>query len=83
MKKLLVICSLLVISACATPEQIAENKRLQQEADYNTCASYGIRPHTDMFAYCLMQVDLTRKQASYRTDTYYYPPAYIYSPRRY
>jgi hypothetical protein len=78
MKKLLIISSLMLITACATPEQLAENKRLQQEDDYNTCASYGLSPKTDMFANCLMQLDLTRKRAYYRNDDYYYPPAHIH-----
>lgn len=77
MKKILIISSLLLITACATPEQITENKRLQQEADYNTCAAYGIRPKTDMFANCLMQLDLTRQRNYYHNDDYY-PAPHIY-----
>ncbi len=76
MKKLFAITCIL-LTACATPEQLAENKRIQQEADYNTCASYGIRPKTDMFANCLMQIDLTRQRNYYR-DYGYYPPPYVY-----
>ncbi len=78
MKKLLIISSFLLIAACATPEQLAENKRLQQQADFDTCASYGIRPKTDMFANCLMQLDLIRQKNYHRDDDYYRPAPHIY-----
>lgn len=80
MKKLVIISSLLLITACATPEQLAENKRMQQQADRDTCASYGIRPRTDQFADCLMQLDLNRQRAYYYTnyDYYYRPEPHIY-----
>lgn len=78
MKKLVTISSLLLITACATPEQLAESKRLQQKADYDTCMSYGIRPKTELLANCLMQIDLTRQRNYYLNDDYYYPAPHIY-----
>lgn len=82
MKKLLIVSSLMLITACATPQQIAENRRLQQQADYDTCAGYGLRPKTDMFANCLMELDLTRQRNYYRNDDYY-PPRHLYGGMSY
>jgi hypothetical protein len=72
MKKTLLL--LILLTACATPEQIAEQKRLQDEQDYNTCVDYGFRPHSDGFRNCLLQLDLARQQRRemYYHDSYYY-----------
>lgn len=73
MKKLLPFCALLVLAACASPEQLAERKRLQDEQDFNTCVSYGFRPGSEAFGNCRLQLDLSRREA-YQYNPYSYRP---------
>jgi len=73
MLKYLFICGCLVLSACATPEQIAARQEAQRQADYQTCKSYGFRTKSDGFRNCLLQLDIARQQ---RNNNYYYGGGY-------
>ncbi len=53
------------LTACVSPELQAEQARLDAQEDINRCASYGLRPNTDAFAQCRMQLDLARRQPVY------------------
>lgn len=75
MKKHLPILPLLFLAACATPEQLAQQKRLQEEADIATCRSYGLRPGSEAFGNCRLQLDLARQQ---QYNSYYAYPARPY-----
>lgn len=70
MKRIILALTLLFLTACATPEQAAENRRLQAEADANTCMSYDLRPGSEAFGNCRLQLDLSRQQRYY----HYYDP---------
>ena len=71
-KTLFPLLGLLALSACATPEQLAEQQHLQRAYDEQTCANYGLRPGKEAFANCLMQLDLMRQQHYYYNDSHYY-----------
>lgn len=72
MKKLLAFFLLFSLAACATPEQIAQREAMQAEADMETCRSYGLRPGSEAFGNCRLQLDLARQQ---QYNNYYaYPP---------
>jgi len=77
MKRPLAISTLLVLAACATPEQIAERQRMQALQDDETCKNYGLRPGSEAFGNCRLQIDLARQQQYY----YYNTPPYHYGPR--
>lgn len=79
MKKFLAFAALLMLSACATPEQIAAQQRQQALIDEETCKSYGLRPGSEAFGNCRLQIDLARQQQYY----YYNSPAYPYYGPRY
>lgn len=70
MKKFLLIAPLL-LAACASPEEIAQRRADQEQADMQTCRSYGLRPGSEAFGNCRLQLDLARQQ-SY--DRYYSEP---------
>lgn len=70
MKKIFLL-SLLFLTACATPEQIAEKKRLQLEQDRQTCRDYGFRPRSDAFSNCMLQLEIAREQRQYYYDSGY------------
>jgi hypothetical protein len=78
-KHLIPVLMLCGLSACATPEQLAERRRLQVEQDVETCKSYGLRPGTDAFGSCRLQLDLARHR-QYDYDHSYYNYG-AYSPR--
>ena len=75
MKKLLTLTALLLLPACVpTPEQAAENARMQAEADSNTCKSYGLRPGSEAFGNCRLQLDLARQRPYYYDEPYWDRP---------
>lgn len=61
---------ILLLSACATPEQIAMQKAAQEQADIETCLSYGLRRNSEAFGNCRLQLDLARQQRYYYSDPY-------------
>jgi hypothetical protein len=66
------VLTLMLLSGCvATPEQIAAAKQQQQQEDFNTCVGYGLRPGSESFGNCRLQLDLARQQ---RYNNYYYDP---------
>jgi hypothetical protein len=66
-KSLIVLC--LLTSACATPEEMAAARQRQQQADADTCASYGFRARSDAFSNCMLQLEIAREQRNYYYDT--------------
>ena len=60
--RLLFFTPLLFLTACATPEQIAQQRAMQEQADIETCKSYGLRPGSEAFGYCRLELDLAREQ---------------------
>ncbi|MFW0777999.1 MAG: hypothetical protein ACN2B6_09820 [Rickettsiales bacterium] len=71
--KYIIAFGFLLLSACATPEQIAARQEAQRQADYETCKSYGFRVKSDAFRNCLLQLDIARQQ---RSSNYYYGGSY-------
>jgi hypothetical protein len=63
--------SLCLLTACATPEEIEANRRLQEQEDIATCKSYGLRQGSEAFGNCRLQLDLARQQ-----QRYYYSDPY-------
>ena len=59
---LLCLAVLVLLSACASPEQQAAIRQQQIEEDAQQCRAYGLKPRTEAFANCRMQLDLARKQ---------------------
>lgn len=76
MMKYTMIVACLLLSACATPEQIAEQRQLQQQQDVETCRSYGFRPKSDAFSNCMLQLSIAREQRQYYRDNSYYYGGY-------
>lgn len=64
----------LLLTGCQTPEQIEEHRRLQEDTDNHTCLHYGLKPGTDAFANCRLQIDLSRQNTYYRGRYYYDSP---------
>lgn len=63
-----VFLSLLFLTACATPEEIAARREQQMQADYNTCVNdYGFKPKSDAARNCMLQIDIARQNR----DAYY------------
>lgn len=69
MKRIVALLLISLAAACVDPQMAAEQQRLREQDDINTCAGYGLRPGTENFALCRMQLDLARRQ-----------PAYVYDP---
>lgn len=61
----------LLLSACQTPEQIAAQREREAVEDHETCLSYGLRPGSEAFGNCRLQLDIARQQRYYN---YYYDP---------
>ncbi len=61
-------------AGCATPEQIEAQHQMQEEADNETCLSYGLRPGSEAFGMCRLELDLVRQRQydDYRHHTHYY-----------
>lgn len=76
MKKFAALTLLFTLAACQTPEQIAEQKRMQEENDIQTCMSYGLRPKSEAFGNCRLQLDLARQQRYYNDYNYGYGYGY-------
>lgn len=57
--------ALLILSACATPEERAKQGAAQQAQmradDQQRCVTYGFQPGSDGFAGCMMQIDQRRR----------------------
>lgn len=74
MKILAPLALFLLLAACQTPEQIAQRKAMQEQDDFDTCVSYGLRPGSEAFGNCRLQLDLARQQRYYNNYDYpYYP----------
>ncbi|MDX2072829.1 MAG: hypothetical protein SFX19_00510 [Alphaproteobacteria bacterium] len=71
MKKLAAFLVLLSLAACATPEEIAARKARLEQEDIDTCKSYGLKPGSEAFGMCRLQLDLSRQQ---QYDARYYAP---------
>ena len=67
-RRALILC--LLCAACATPEQIEAQRQMQEQADFDTCVSYGLQPGSENFGMCLLELDLAR-QERYNRATYY------------
>ena len=68
MLKRTIISACLLLCACTTPEQIAEQRQLQQQQDVETCRSYGFRVKSDAFSNCMLQLSIAREQRQYYRD---------------
>lgn len=62
----------LLLAACQTPEQLAQQRAIQQEQDHATCLRYGFRPGSDAFKNCLLQLNIAREQRDYDNTRYHY-----------
>jgi len=74
MKKLAPLMVFFLLAACQTPEQIAVRKQMQEQDDFDTCVSYGLRPKSEAFGNCRLQLDLARQQRYYNNYDYPYHP---------
>lgn len=79
MKKLAPLSLLFLLTACATPEQLAQQRQQQEQDDIATCRSYGLRPGSEAFGNCRLQLDLARQQQYYYDHSTYYSG--YYGPR--
>jgi len=80
MKKLLLpLIPLIFLAGCMTAEQAAQQRMMQEQADMETCRSYGLRPGSEAFGNCRLQLDLARQQAY--QSSYHYGAGYGYGPR--
>lgn len=77
MKKYLFIPLLMLLAACQTPEQLAMQRQMQDQADHNTCVGYGFRVKSEGYSNCRLQIDLAR-QERYNRATYSYGVGYGY-----
>lgn len=72
MKKALPLL-LLLLAACATPQQLAEQKRLRDEEDRQICLGYGFDARSDAYRQCLLQLAIARQQRyDTRTDSRFF-----------
>lgn len=62
---------LFALAACATPQEIEQRRIAQEQADIATCKSYGLRPGSEMFGNCRLQLDLARQQQNYYDRAYF------------
>lgn len=69
MKKYLLLLPLL-LSACATPEEIEARRQAQMQADYEVCKDYGFKQNSDALRNCMLQLELARQQR-YNNNYYY------------
>lgn len=69
--RLAIFAACLLVSACQTPQEIEAARQAQAQADTATCQSYGLRPGSEAFGNCRLQLDLARQQ---RYNSYYYDP---------
>ncbi len=74
MNRFILLSVLGLVAACATPEQLAEQRRQQAAIDTQTCRNYGFRPGTEAFGNCRLQIDLVRQEEQNN-----YNRAYFYS----
>ncbi|MGE0753891.1 MAG: hypothetical protein AB7L92_01880 [Alphaproteobacteria bacterium] len=77
MKHFFAFTLLALLTACATPEQIEAQRIEQEQADMATCKSYGLRPGSENFGMCMLQLDLARQQ---RYDSFRYGYGGYYTP---
>lgn len=50
----------LLLAACTSAEERAEQRKLQIEQDIVTCESYGLKQGSEAFGNCRLQLDLAR-----------------------
>ncbi len=74
--RIAIVLPCLLLAGCMTPEEQAIARQQQIEADNNTCRSYGLRPGSEAFGNCRLQLDLAREQRYYYDPYPYYPPMY-------
>jgi len=67
------IIACLLLTGCYSPEQVEAARKAQEQADINTCASYGLHLGSEAFGNCRLQLDLARQQRYYYNDPYPYP----------
>lgn len=65
MKHFAPLLCLALLAACATPEEIEAKRVAQETADMETCKSYGLKPGSENFGMCMLQLDLAREQRRY------------------
>ncbi len=66
MKRIIPLLAMLWLTGCIqTPEQMEALRLEQEQRDNNTCASYGLRPGSEAFGNCRLQLDLAREQRQY------------------
>lgn len=70
MKNYAPIFLILLLAACATPEQIAAQREAQMKADYDVCVNgYGFKPNSDGARNCMLQLEIARQQRVYYYDS--------------
>lgn len=69
---------LVFTAACVSPEELAIQKAAQDQADVNTCLKYGMKPGSEAFANCRLQLDLARQERYYRSYDYHPHPHFNY-----
>ena len=77
--KQITLCLLLLLSACATPEEIEAARQAQMQADYDTCVDdYGFKPKSDAARNCMLQLQIAREQINEVNSRPYYGYGYPY-----
>lgn len=71
MKKIVFTLLCLSLAGCMTPEEMAEQRRQQEQADIQTCLSYGLKRTSEAFGMCRLQLDLARQQQYYYDRDYF------------
>jgi len=76
---------LLLLSACATPQEIEAQRQQQEQADIRQCVDLGFRPGTDAFAECRLRMVEMRADArnAARYSTHVGVGSGYYGPHRY
>ncbi len=60
--RFLFLVPILVLAACASPEEVAARKKRQAEEDAKICQSQNLAPGTGAFETCLGQQRMLRDQ---------------------
>lgn len=76
----LAVCAVLLLTACATPEQRAQHAQAVLAADKAECTKLGFTPDTEAFSTCLLKLREIRAderlalEQRRATNRYYFGP---------